>query len=61
MKKNIAEYVNKCLVCQQVKASRHSWTTTTSKHTGVEVREYCYGFHSRLTQNTKGLHGNLGN
>ena len=27
----------------------------------MEMGKYCYEFHSRLTQDTKGLHGNLGN
>lgn len=36
-------------------------TIATSKYNEEEVREYRYGFHSGLTQNTEGLYSNLGN
>ena len=61
MKKDIAEYVSKCLVCQQVKDPRQKTAGLLQPLSGMEMEKYCYGLHCRPTQDTKGLHDNLGN
>ena len=61
MKKDVAKFVRNCLVSTSKSSQKKDGgNITTLEYTEVEVGKYSHGLHSRTTQNTKGLYGNLG-
>ena len=60
MKRDITEFVSRCLVCQQVKASETSWNPSSFTYSRMEVGTHHYRFHSWSTSYLDRLRCHLG-